>query len=85
MSTTALLPIRAVAKFFFEGDRKFFVKGVTYGPFKPDAAGYFLGDPGQLERSALMRFQPFGVTDVAWQAHALFAKQHLTVVVHATR
>ena len=29
--------IRAVSKFFFEGDRKFFIKGATYGPFKPDA------------------------------------------------
>ncbi len=27
--------IRAHSKFFFEGGRKFFVKGVTYGPFKP--------------------------------------------------
>lgn len=41
--------VRAVAKFFFEGDRKFFVKGVTYGPFKPDAAGHYLGTPHQLE------------------------------------
>jgi hypothetical protein len=29
--------IRPKAKFFFNGDKKFFVKGVTYGPFKPDA------------------------------------------------
>ncbi len=43
-------PIRAVAKFFFEGERKFFVKGVTYGPFKPDAAGHYLGSPEQVER-----------------------------------
>ena len=28
---------------FFEGDRKFFVKGVTYGPFQPDAEGHYLG------------------------------------------
>src|SRR5438874_3794290 len=42
-------PIRAVAKFFFEGDRKFFVKGVTYGPFKPDAEGHFLGGRDQVE------------------------------------
>ena len=41
--------IRAVAKFFFEGDRKFFVKGVTYGPFKPDAEGKYLGRAEQLE------------------------------------
>ncbi|HEY2614246.1 MAG TPA: hypothetical protein VGI42_00935, partial [Chthoniobacterales bacterium] len=43
-------PIRAVAKFFFEGDRKFFVKGVTYGPFKPDAEGHFLGSREQVGR-----------------------------------
>jgi GT2 family glycosyltransferase len=48
--------IRAVAKFFFEGDKKFFVKGVTYGPFKPDAEGNYLGRPEQFEIDlALMR------------------------------
>jgi glycosyltransferase involved in cell wall biosynthesis len=48
--------IRSVAKFFFEGDDKFFVKGVTYGPFKPDADGNYLGRPEQLDVDlALMR------------------------------
>jgi hypothetical protein len=42
--------VRAVAKFFFEGDRKFFLKGVTYGPFKPDTEGHYLGTPEQLQR-----------------------------------
>ena len=42
--------IRAVAKFFFEGERKFFLKGVTYGPFAPDAEGYYLGTPEKLEK-----------------------------------
>ncbi len=41
--------IRSVAKFFFEGDQKFFVKGVTYGPFKPDSEGHYLGRPDQVE------------------------------------
>jgi glycosyltransferase involved in cell wall biosynthesis len=41
--------IRSVAKFFFEGDRKFFVKGVTYGPFKPDSEGHYLGRPEQVD------------------------------------
>ena len=50
MSSASLKPIRAAAKFFFEGDRKFFVKGVTYGPFKPDAEGHYLGAPDQAER-----------------------------------
>ena len=48
--------IRSVAKFFFEGDRKFFVKGVTYGPFKPDSEGHYLGRPQQVDRDLrLMR------------------------------
>jgi glycosyltransferase involved in cell wall biosynthesis len=37
--------IRVRAKFFFEGSKKFFVKGVTYGPFAPDAAGEYFGTP----------------------------------------
>ena len=41
--------IRSVAKFFFESDKKFFVKGITYGPFKPDAEGNYLGRPEQVE------------------------------------
>jgi GT2 family glycosyltransferase len=43
-------PIRAAAKFFLEGDRKFFVKGVTYGPFRPDSEGHYLGPRDQAER-----------------------------------
>jgi len=43
-------PIRAAAKFFLEGDRKFFVKGVTYGPFRPDEQGHFLGKRDRAER-----------------------------------
>ena len=38
------------SKFFFEGERKFFVKGVTYGPFAPDAEGYEFGPPDQAAR-----------------------------------
>ncbi|HEY2102370.1 MAG TPA: glycosyltransferase [Chthoniobacterales bacterium] len=47
MSVSSAEPVRAVGKFFFKGDRKIFLKGVTYGPFKPDNAGNFLGDPKQ--------------------------------------
>ncbi|MGI9086189.1 MAG: glycosyltransferase [Chthoniobacterales bacterium] len=50
MSLPPPLPVRAVAKFFFAGEDKFFVKGVTYGPFRPDADGHYLGNPEQLER-----------------------------------
>ena len=56
MSSASPGAVRAVAKFFFEGDRKFFVKGVTYGPFKPDAQGHYLGSEGKLARDLeLMR------------------------------
>jgi len=56
VSTTVLPRVRAVAKFFFEGERKFFVKGVTYGPFKPDAEGNHLGRAEQVDGDlALMR------------------------------
>src|SRR5207244_3363002 len=41
--------IRPKAKFFFDGEKKFFVKGVTYGPFKPDAEGHYLGRPEQVD------------------------------------
>ena len=48
---TSLLPtrIRTASKFFFEGDRKFFIKGVTYGPFKPDEKGDQFGRPEQVD------------------------------------
>ncbi len=48
MSASPADPIRAVAKFFFKDDCKFFVKGITYGPFKPDAAGNYLGPPERV-------------------------------------
>lgn len=49
-------PIRVRAKFFFEGERKFFAKGVTYGPFAPDPSGHFTGNPETARRDfALMR------------------------------
>ncbi len=41
--------VRPRAKFFFAGDEKFFLKGVTYGPFRPNADGDFLPTP---ERAA---------------------------------
>src|SRR5205823_13798682 len=50
MTTTKDSRIRSAAKFFLEGDRKFFVKGVTYGPFKPDSEGNYLGRRDQAER-----------------------------------
>src|SRR5215471_6265280 len=56
MTTAANQRIRPAAKFFLEGDKKFFVKGVTYGPFKPDVEGNYLGRPEQVDLDlALMR------------------------------
>lgn len=53
-------PIRVRAKFFFEGKEKFFIKGVTYGPFAPDAAGDFVGTPEKV-RKDLVLMQELGV------------------------
>ncbi|MFN2541026.1 MAG: glycosyltransferase [Chthoniobacterales bacterium] len=56
MTTTAHSRVRAAAKFLFEGDKKFFVKGITYGPFKPDDEGHYLGRPAQVDVNlAMMR------------------------------
>src|SRR5215216_1016875 len=64
-SSPALEPIRVRAKFFFEGERKFFVKGVTYGPFKPDALGNYLGTRDQAGRDlAQIRESGFNVVRV---------------------
>lgn len=55
-TSVPLEPIKVRAKFFFEGDQKFFVKGVTYGPFAPDAEGHFVGNPEKARRDfELMR------------------------------
>lgn len=56
----ALQPIRVRAKFFFEGDKKWFIKGVTYGPFAPDAEGHFVGDPEKARRDFTL-MQELGV------------------------
>jgi len=42
------------SKFFFEGEKKFFLKGVTYGPFAPDAEGHQYGTPEQAARDLAM-------------------------------
>ncbi len=55
--TKPLEPIRVRAKFFFEGDRKFFIKGVTYGPFAPDAAGEFFGTPEKARTDFKLMFE----------------------------
>ena len=53
---SALSRVCPAAKFLFVGDHKFFVKGVTYGPFKPDEQGHYLGQPAQVDLDlAMMR------------------------------
>jgi O-antigen biosynthesis protein len=42
--------VRVDGKFFRVGDRKFFPKGVTYGPFAPDESGATFGAPDQVEK-----------------------------------
>ncbi|MGH7935450.1 MAG: glycoside hydrolase family 2 TIM barrel-domain containing protein, partial [Chthoniobacterales bacterium] len=60
LTSTPPARVHSLAKFFFEGDRKFFVKGVTYGPFKPDAAGHYLGTPEQARRD-LRQMRELGI------------------------
>src|SRR5438046_2951774 len=55
VNQTPPVRVRSLAKFFFEGDRKFFVKGATYGPFKPDTAGDYLGPEEQARRDLSQR------------------------------
>ncbi len=63
MNSPTLGRIRAVGKFFFEGERKFFLKGVTYGPFRPDAEGHYLGTPEQVQRD-LVQMRQIGINVV---------------------
>src|SRR4051812_194361 len=42
--------VRRDGKFFRVGDEKFFVKGVTYGPFAPNREGLLLPDRAQVRR-----------------------------------
>ena len=42
--------VRRDGKFFRLGEEKFFVKGVTYGPFAPNSQGHFLPEPQQVRR-----------------------------------
>jgi GT2 family glycosyltransferase len=56
MRVISTAPVRVQAKFFFEGEKKFFVKGVTYGPFAPDKDGHHFGTPEKAQADlAMMR------------------------------
>lgn len=51
-----LEPVRVRAKFFFAGDAKFFLKGVTYGPFQPNHDGDLIATPDRARQDfALMQ------------------------------
>src|SRR5262245_45538855 len=49
LSASAPRP-RAAGKFLAVGDEKLWVRGVTYGAFRPDAAGHEYADAAQIER-----------------------------------
>ena len=49
-SLPSLARIRARGKFLWAGDQKFYVRGVTYGPFHPDADGISYPDCHTVER-----------------------------------
>lgn len=58
-------PVRVQAKFFFEGEKKFFVKGVTYGPFTPDTEGHHFGTPEKARADlAMMREAGFNLARI---------------------
>ena len=60
MTTDLAERIRVRAKFFFEGEQKFFLKGITYGPFSPDANGDYVGTPERV-KSDLAQMRELGV------------------------
>jgi beta-galactosidase/beta-glucuronidase len=56
VAPAALEPVRVRAKFFIAGEEKFFLKGVTYGPFKPNADGDLTATPERARQDfELMR------------------------------
>src|SRR5881296_3582054 len=46
----ALVRPHVRGKFLFAGDEKFYVRGMTYGAFQPDASGHEYHDPNVIER-----------------------------------
>ena len=51
---TAMVRARARGKFLFAGEEKFYVRGVTYGAFRPDAQGREYHDLSAVERDFAM-------------------------------
>ena len=46
--------VKIKGKFFYQGDQKFYVRGVTYGAYKPDEEGKEYTDIEQIERDFAM-------------------------------
>lgn len=46
--------IKVRAKFFFAGENKHFLKGITYGPFAPDANGDYFGAPERVKSDLVL-------------------------------
>jgi GT2 family glycosyltransferase len=55
--------VRARGPFFFRGAEKLILRGVTYGPFRPDAAGEHFPPP-ERARSDLLLMRDFGIDSV---------------------
>ncbi len=49
--------VYAQGKFLYQGQRKFYVKGVTYGSFPPNRAGYEFPEPDQVDRDLALMHQ----------------------------
>jgi len=65
--------VRVQAKFFFADDKKFFVKGVTYGPFAPDKDGHHFGTPERARADlAMMRDTGINLVRVYYAPPAWF-------------
>jgi GT2 family glycosyltransferase len=55
ISSQPLARVRTAGKFFAAGDRKFYLRGVTYGPFEPEPDGCVYHTPDAVDRDfALM-------------------------------
>jgi len=55
-SDTGIEKAKTLGKFLMVGDKKFFIKGVTYGSFPPNSNGYEFPEPSDVAVDfALMR------------------------------
>src|SRR4030095_8982580 len=50
----AVLPVRVKGKFLFEGEKKFYIKGVTYGTFRPIQDDIFFPEKSIVEKDFSM-------------------------------